>query len=161
MTNRLLDPRYAVQMSSMLEGGRLADGSELIRLQREATIARQVAAESARAYAQARDENTDLLAQLSDSNASYDRMAEQLERTAQELQALLSGAVSVAVADAQKRAYAAEKEATALRAQLSSAQAAFRSRSHSPVCRQDVRSPVLSSGSAGSPVHVPGKNAVS
>lgn len=138
--------------------GQFPDGTELIRLQREATIARQEAAESAKAYAQARDENTDLIAQLTNSNASYDRMAEQLERTAQELQALLSGAVSVAVADAQNRASVAEKEVTALRVQLSNAQAAFRSRSQSPERRREFRSPVLSPGSVGSPVHLQGKN---
>lgn len=143
-------------MNSMPHGFRTSDGPELLRLQREATIARQEAAESAEAYAVALDENTDLIAQLTDSNDAYDRMAEQLERTAQDLQALLSGAVSVAVADAQKRAFAAEKELSALRSQLNNAQATFRSRSQSPERRREVQSPV-SSPSVGSPEHLRGE----
>lgn len=141
-----------------MAGSRHVDGPELVRLQKEAAIARLEAAESAEAYALARDENTDLIAQLTNSNAAYDRMAEQLERTAQELQGLFSGAVSVAVADAQKRATAAEKEVAALRTQLCSAQAAFRSRSQSPERKCLSASSPTSARSAGSPVHRPGTN---
>ena len=126
-------PPFLSQMPPLPSSlSRPANASDLIRLQREATIARQEAAESAEAYAQARDENTDLITQLTDSNAAYDRMAEQLERTAQDLQSLLSGAVSVAVADAQKRASTAEQEVAALRVELKNARTVVRSRSQSP-----------------------------
>lgn len=137
---------------------RPANVSDLARLQREATIARQEAAESAEAYAQARDENTDLISQLTDSNAAYDRMAEQLERTAQELQSLLSGAVSVAVADAQRRASVAEQEVAALRAELRNARAAVQSRSQSPERRLPFDSNVHSPGSRA---NSPGSRAIS
>jgi hypothetical protein len=71
-----------------------------LQLQEQARIARQDAERNAAACAKALRENQDLISQLSDSNAAYDRMAEQVERTAYDLRSLLSGSIPILVSSA-------------------------------------------------------------